>query len=164
VICRTTISIKRGQELLVTETRYFFYLTNDRELNAVEIVFESNDHCNQENLIGQLKSGMNALRMPLDNVNSNGMYLVAACLAWTLKSWTALSLVVDRRKRAKKRRKERLMSMEFVTFLQAMIMIPAQVIRSGRQTVVRFLNVNDWTSTLFQLVEQLRTAKHVRRE
>lgn len=164
VICRKTISVKRGQEMLIPETRYFFYLTNDRDQSASEIVFESNDRCNQENLIGQLKSGMNALRMPLDNLNSNGMYLVTACLAWTLKSWTALSLVVDGRKRAEKHRRERLMNMEFATFLQAMIMIPAQVIRSGRQTVVRFLNVNDWTATFFQLVERLRPARCVRRE
>ena len=146
----------------------FRHWRSKRFLGCVSILlpaqYESNDRCNQENLIGQLKSGMNALRMPLDNLNSNGMYLVTACLAWTLKSWAALSLVVDGRKRAEKHRRERLMNMEFATFLQAMIMIPAQVIRSGRQTVVRFLNVNDWTATFFQLVEQLRTARCVRRE
>ena len=159
-----SFSVKRGQQLLIPETRYFFYITNDREKSACEIVFESNDRCNQENLIGQLKSGMNALSMPLDNLNSNGMYLVAACLAWTLKSWTVLWLAVDGRKRAEKRRKDRLLKMEFATFLQAMIMLPAQVIRSGRQTIVRFLNVNDWTATFFRLAEQLRHARHVQRE
>ena len=76
VMCRKTISVKKGQQLLMPETRYFFYLTNDRELSAAEIVFESNARCNQENLIGNLKS-MNALRMPLDNLNSNWLYLVA---------------------------------------------------------------------------------------
>ncbi|MDR1493167.1 MAG: IS1380 family transposase [Planctomycetaceae bacterium] len=161
VICRKTISVKRGQQLLIPEIRYFFYLTNDREQSASEIVFESNDRCNQENLIGRLKSGMNALSTPLDNLNSNGMYLVTACLAWTLKSWTALSLAVDGRKREEKRRKDKLLKMEFATFLQAIIMIPVQVIRSGRQTIVRFLNVNDWTATFFQLVEQLKPAKRI---
>jgi len=56
------------------------------------------------------------------------------------------------------------MKMEFATFLQAMITIPAQIVRSGRQTIVRLLNVNDWTATFFQLVEQLRPAKYARRE
>ena len=79
-----------------------------------------------------MKSWMNVLSMPLDNLNSNGMSLVTACLAWTLKSWTALWFAVDGRQREKKRRKDRLLNMEFVTFLQAMIMIPAQVIRRGR--------------------------------
>ena len=36
--------------------------------------------------------------------------------------------------------------------------------RSGRQTIVRLLNVNDWTATFFQLVEQLRPAKYAHRE
>ena len=163
VICRKTISVKRGQKLLMPETRYFFYLTNDREQSAEAIVFESNERCNQENLIGDLKS-MSALRMPLDNLNSNWLYLVAACLAWSLKSWSALWLAVDGRKREEKRRKERLMKMEFATFLQAMIAIPAQIIRSGRQTIVRLLNMNDWTATFFQLTEQLRPVRYVRRE
>ena len=56
------------------------------------------------------------------------------------------------------------MKMEFATFLQAMIAIPAQIIRSGRQTIVRLLNVNDWTATFFRLVEKLRPAKYARRE
>ena len=55
VICRKTISVKRGQKLLLPEIRYFFYLTNDREQSAKAIVFESNERCNQENLIGQRK-------------------------------------------------------------------------------------------------------------
>jgi len=164
VVLRKTISVKRGQKLLMPEIRYFFYLTNDREQNAAGIVFESNARCNQENLIGQLKSGMNALRMPLDNLNSNWLYLVAASLAWTLKSWSALWLAVNGRKHEEKRRKERLMKMEFATFLQAMITIPAQIVRSGRQTIVRLLNVNDWTATFFQLTGQLRPARHARRE
>jgi hypothetical protein len=92
------------------------------------------------------------------------MYLVTACLAWTLKSWTALSLAVDGRKRGEKRRKDKLLKMEFATFLQAIIMIPVQVLTSGRQTIVRFLNVNDWTATFFRLVETLRPTRRIRRE
>ena len=164
VMLRKTISVTQGQHLLLPEVRYFFYLTNDREQSAEAIVFESNERCNQENLIGQLKSGMNALRMPLGDLNSNWLYLVAACLAWSLKSWMALWLDVDGRKREDKQRKERLLKMEFVTFLQAIIAIPAQIVRSGRQTIVRLLNVNEWTPTFFRLVEQLRPAKYARRE
>jgi hypothetical protein len=139
-------------------------LTNDREKSATEIVFDANDRCNQENLIGQLKSGMNALSMPLDNLNSNWMYLVSSCLAWTLKSWTALWLVTDGRRREAVRRRDRLLKMEFVTFLQAMVTIPAQIFRSGRRTVVRLLNVNEWTSTFFCLVDQLCLRSRVRLE
>ena len=47
------------------------------------LVFDANDRCDQENLIGQLKSGLGAMRMPLDNLYSNWVYLVAWSLAWT---------------------------------------------------------------------------------
>jgi hypothetical protein len=164
VILRKTISVKKGQELLFPEIRYFFYITNDRDKNATEIVFDSNKRCNQENLIGQLKSGLNALSMPLDTLNANWLYLVAASLAWTLKAWMALWLVNDGRKHEEVRRKDRLLKMEFATFLQAMITIPAQILRSGRQTVVRLLNINDWTATFFRLADQLRPSKKVLRE
>ena len=40
------------------EYRYFFYITNDWETPADEIVFLANDRCNQENLIAQLKGGV----------------------------------------------------------------------------------------------------------
>ena len=33
---------------------YFFYLTNKRDVPVEEIVWESNERCNQENLIAQL--------------------------------------------------------------------------------------------------------------
>jgi hypothetical protein len=164
VALRKTITVKKGQQLLIPEIRYFFYITNDRDASVPEIIFEANKRCDQENLIGQLKSGMNALSMPLDTLNANWLYTVAACLAWTLKSWLALWLVNDGRKREEVRRKDRLLKMEFSTFLQAMITIPAQILRSGGQTIVRLLNINDWTATFFRLADQLRLTRKVLRE
>ena len=163
VIIRKTISVREGQKLLLPEIRYFFYLTNDREKRASEIVFESNKRCNQENLIGQLKSGMNALRMPLDTLEANWMYLVCGSLAWSLKSWLALLIDANNRQESKSRRWQ-LLTMEFRTFMQAMIMMPAQVLQSGRRVVVRLLNVNDWTETFFDLVERFKSLRLARRE
>jgi hypothetical protein len=156
ILLRKTITVKEGQELLFPEIRYFFYLTNDYDKSASEIVFESNKRCNQENLLSQLKSGMNALSMPLNTLTSNWVYLVAGCLAWSLKCWLALSLVSDGRQRKERKRRDRLLKMEFSSFLQAMIMIPAQVFHRGRQCVVRLLSVNSWTETFFALVERVR--------
>ena len=156
VILRKTITVKRGQRLLFPETRYFFYLTNDRDKTAAEIVFDANDRCNQENLNAELKSGMNALRMPLDNLCSNWVYLAAGSLAWTLKSWAGLLLPTDGRKPKDVATRKRLLGMEFRTFLQALIMVPAQVLQSGRRIIVRLLNVNGWTETFFRLHEALR--------
>jgi len=72
---------------LFEEYRYFFYITNDRDLSAEEVVFSANDRCDQENLIAQLKSGVYALTTPVDNLVSNWAYMVMASLAWSLKVW-----------------------------------------------------------------------------
>ena len=109
IILRKTITVKKGQELLLPETRYFFYLTNDYKQRPSGIVFESNKRCNQENLFGQLKSAMNGLSMPLNTLESNWVYLVCACLALSLKSWLALCLVPDGRKREAVKRRDRLL-------------------------------------------------------
>ena len=59
------ISHERGQKLLCPETRYLFYITNKRDVAAAKVVEMANKRCNQERTIGELKSGVNALRMPL---------------------------------------------------------------------------------------------------
>ena len=43
-------------------------------------MFTANGRCNQEKLIGQLKSGVHALSAPVDNLASNGAYMVMAAL------------------------------------------------------------------------------------
>jgi len=164
VILRKTITVKKGQLELMPEIRYFFYITNDREKSAAEIVFESNARCNQENLFAQLKSGMNAMAMPLDTLNANWLYLVCACLALSLKSWLALWFIPDVDNRTEIGRRDRLLRMEFSSFLQALVMIPAQVLRSGRQVVVRLLHINSWTDIFFRIVAQVRSVRHVRLE
>jgi hypothetical protein len=73
-----------------------------------EVVGEANKRCQQENLIGQLKSGMNALRMPLDTLESNRVYLICGCPALTLKAWAALLSVTDFNNREEVERKNRL--------------------------------------------------------
>jgi hypothetical protein len=163
VILRKTILVMEGQKLLFPEIRYFFYLTNVRNMSASEIVFDANKRCNQENLFGQLKSGMNALRMPLDTLESNWVYLLCGCLALTLKSWAALLSVTDSENREEAEQKNRLLRMEFPTFLQAMISIPVQVLRRGGQIILRLLNINSWTKTFFRLYSSLRQ-KRIQRE
>ena len=71
IALRKKIAVKMGQKVLWDEYRYFFFITNDRETPATELVLLANDRCNQENLIEQLKNGVHALRSPLDNLHSN---------------------------------------------------------------------------------------------
>ena len=91
VVLRKNISVERGDNVLFDEVRYFFYITNDRDLTAAEVVFESNDRCNQENLIEQLKNGVRALHAPVNTLDANWAYMVMAALAWSFKAWMALS-------------------------------------------------------------------------
>ena len=60
VVVRKNISVEQGDQRLFDQIRYFFYLTNDRETAAADVVFLANDRCNQENLIDQLKHGVGA--------------------------------------------------------------------------------------------------------
>ena len=46
----------------------------------------ANDRRDQENVIEQLKNGVNAMRMPADDLLSNWAYMVMSALAWNLKA------------------------------------------------------------------------------
>jgi hypothetical protein len=160
VVVRKNISCEKGESVLFDEIRYFFYLTNDREASAAEIVFESNARCNQENLIEQLKNGVRALNAPVDNLVSNWAYMVMASLAWTLKAWFGLLLPERGRWKEKYRaEKKKVLHMEFKTFLNAFMRVPAQIIRQGRKLVYRFLCWNQWQPVFFRFVNQLTTVK-----
>jgi hypothetical protein len=151
------LEITKGQLKLFDDTRCFFYITNDRERSAEEIVFRANDRCDQENLIQQQKNGVRALTAPLDNLLSNWAYMVIASLAWSLKAWAALLLPVNGRwKERHEGEKRRLLRMDFVTFRNAMINIPAQIIRTSRKIVYRFLSWNPWQHVFFRLFDRLR--------
>lgn len=147
----------RGQLKLFDDAKCFFYITNDWDLSAEEVVLHAHRRCHQENLIEQQKNGVRSLTAPLDNFYSNWAYMVIASLAWNLKAWCALLLPergVHKEKRVAEKR--RLLTMDFVTYQNAMIQIPAQIIRSGRRIVYRILSWNRWLESLFRLAEQLR--------
>ncbi len=74
---------------MLDEVRYRFYPTNDREITPRGAVFQANDRCDQENLIAQLKGGVHALRVAVDNLVSNRAYMVMTGLPWSLKAWFA---------------------------------------------------------------------------
>ena len=139
------------------EVRYFFYITNDRVVSAAEIVFGCNDRCDQENLIAQLAGGVKALCAPVDNLVSNGAYMVMASLAWTLKAWAALWLPIDPRWKEKHAAQQRLLlRMEFKTFVSAMVKLPCQIVRQARRTIFRVLAWNPYLPIFFRLCAALR--------
>jgi hypothetical protein len=158
VALRKTILEERGQVCLGTNVRYFFYITNDRELSLAEVVQEANDRCNQERLIEQLKSGVRALHAPVNSLPANWAYMVIASLAWTLKAWFALRLPVAPQWRDQHLgQRDRVLRMEFRTFVQGLKCIPVQVLNSGRRLIYRFLAWRPDLSLLFRLDRALNT-------
>jgi len=158
IALRKSIDEERGQLWIDTHTRYFFYITNDRETSADEVVFLANGRCNQENLIEQLKNGVRAMQLPVDNLISNWAYMVMASLAWTLKSWFALLLPQTGRWATKhKAEKQCVLKMEFKKFLNMFLRVPCQVVRSGRRIVYRLLAWNPWQPVFLRGVDVLHT-------
>src|SRR3990172_6123105 len=92
VALRKNISKMKGEHVLFDEIRYFFYITTRTDLSAAEVVACANERCDQENVIEQLKNGVNALRVPLYDLVSNWAYMVIAALAWNIKSLFAMMM------------------------------------------------------------------------
>ena len=108
-------------------------ITTRRDLTATEIVEQANKRCNQENVISQLKNGVNAMRMPVQDLESNWAYMIMTALAWNLKAWFGL-LMPNRIRRIQ------VLKMEFRRFLQMFILIPcvsivSNFVANGCQTV-----------------------------
>jgi hypothetical protein len=151
VVVRKNISVEQGAQRLFDEIRYFFYLTNDHETAAADVVFLANDRCNQENLIDQLKHGVGATRMPVDTLLSNWAYMVMAALAWTLKAWFALRLPDTGRWATRyAAEKAAVLRMEFKAFLHAFMLIPVQIVRTSRRLVFRLLAWNAWQAVFLR--------------
>ena len=156
VVVRKNLSVEKGEQVLFDDVRYFFYITNDRVTPAEGIVFSANDRCNQENLIGQLKTGVWALQAPMDNLVSNWAYMVMASLAWTLKVWFALLLPETGRWKDKhKTEKQSVLKMAFKTFVNAFIRVPCQIVRKGGRIVYRLLAWNRWQPVFLRGVDAL---------
>jgi len=152
VILRKQINVEKGQQKLEDEIRYFFYVTNvsESELKTEEVVFESNARCHQENLIEQLKNGVRATQMPVGDLVANWAYMVIGTLAWNLKAWLSLSLPESALSRA-------LLKMEYRRFVNEVMGIPAQILRTGRYLVYRLLSLGGrWGEFLIQSSQWLR--------
>jgi hypothetical protein len=148
VILRKNISVQKGEKALLDEVRYFFYITN-RTDKAEKIVGLANGRCDQENVIEQLKNGVNAMRMPVADLVSNWAYMVIAALAWNLKAW--YGLLVPNRERGIE-----LVKMEFRRFLSAVMLLPCQVARTARRVIYRILGYNSWLVDFFATWERLQ--------
>ena len=158
IVLRKNVSVQKGERALFEEIRYFFYITNRGDYAPEQIVSLANGRCHQENVIEQLKNGVNAMRMPVDDLLSNWAYMVMTALAWNLKAWLALSVPEHpRHKEAHREQKRRLSRMEFKRFVNAIILMPCQIIRGGRRLIYRLLSWNEWQGVFLRVVFALRS-------
>jgi hypothetical protein len=154
VVLRKNLSVAKGERVLFDDVRYLFYITNDDALMDEEVVRQANQRCDQENLISQLKSGAHALHAPVNTLNANWAFMVMASLGWTIKAWMALLLSVTPRWADKHEAERRTwLRMEFRTFCQAVINVPAQVVRTARQLVIRVLGYKPQHFAFFRLLD-----------
>ena len=166
IICRKTIDVEVGQDKLWEEYRYFFFLTNlDKQaMAAPRVVLEANQRCDQENLIEQLKNGVNAMALPVNNLMGNWAYMVMASLAWSLKAWWGLMLpqASGRGRETRRQQKRDVVRMEFKRFMASVIQLPCQILRSGRRLIYRLLSYSPWQEPLLHAAaawrERSRTA------
>ena len=142
VALRKNISKMKGDLVLFDECRYFFYITTRTDVSPAEIVACANQRCDQENVIEQLKNGVNALRVPLYDLVSNWAYMVIAALAWNLKSWFAMMMHrhLDR---------QQYVRMEFRRFIHSIILIPCHVIQRAHTTTLRLIGYQPTLDRLF---------------
>jgi hypothetical protein len=152
VVLRKNLVIEKKGQKIEDQVRYFFYITNERSWAASEVVYFANDRCNQENLIAQLKSGVHAMRLPVNTLESNWAYMVIGALAWSFKAWLALL-------QPKAEHRQTLLTMEFKQFLQVWLTLPCQILNSGRQFVFRLLSYNAWVPVLLATVDLLRNLR-----
>jgi hypothetical protein len=155
IALRKQIRTRKGQLQLEDEIRYFFYITNvsAKQMSPMAVVRESNARCHQENLIEQLKNGVQATRMPVGEFDANWAYMVIGALAWNIKAWAGLLL-------PKSMGAQAILKMEFRRFLDEIILVPTQIVRTGRRLVFRLLAVNSWTNLLLEGTQQLKRRRY----
>jgi hypothetical protein len=85
---------------------------------------------------------VNAMRMPVDDLISNWAYMLMSALAWNLKSWYGL-LMPNRQRGLESLR------MEFRRFLHLIVLLPVQIVRSGRRIIYRIIGYNEWLKGFF---------------
>lgn len=146
VIRRQLIEHREGQRLLFDEYRYRYIVTSlpaaVSSQDAVDLTYE---RCDQENVIEQLGSGLAAWRMPVAEFDGNSAWLEIARLAWNLGKWIALLALPAE-----------VVRWEWKRFRQAFVYAAAQVIRRGRQTVLRFSAAHRWHQLLVEAHQQLQ--------
>ena len=148
-VLKKRIRIVKGTKTVEEYDRYFFYISNDREKTAKEIIQFYRKRANHENDIEQLKNGVRALHSPLNTFIANWAYMVVVASAWDLKAWYGL-LMPSRPIGAG------IIRMEFKRFINTFISIPCIIIKTGRKICHRIIGFDDNLKHMLSLACELK--------
>lgn len=118
-----------GADVLLFELYEFRYIVTNlpATCSTSEVVDLVYDRSDQENIIEQLKNGIEMWAMPTREFAANSAYLEIGRLAWSLGKWLALlALPLE------------VFRWEWKRFRRAFLYVPAAVITQARQVRVRF--------------------------
>jgi hypothetical protein len=145
VIRRQLVEHHEGQVHLFDEYRYHYIVTDlPLSMSTAEVVDETYQRCDQENLIEQLGSGLAAWRMPVAEFHGNCAWLEIARLAWNMAKWIAeLALPLE------------VLRWEWKRFRHAFVHIAAEVVKTGRQVRARISSSHRFWSVILDAQHRL---------
>ncbi len=140
--------MKKGERARFDEVRDFCDIPN-RPDAAEKIVGLATGRCARAKVMGRLKNGVNALRMPVNDLSRNWAYRGRAGLAWNLERWFGLRM-------PNRERGQEMGKAEFRRFLQAILLLPCQIVRTARRVICRGLGDNGWLADCFAPWQRLQ--------
>jgi len=147
VFRRQLIEHREGQIHMFDEYRYWSIVTDlPLEMTTAEVIDETYQRCDQENLIEQLGSAVAAWNMPVAEFLGNCAWLEIARLAWNLGKWIALlSLPFE------------VVRWEWKRFRRAFVHIVGQVLVGGHRVTTRISTSHRHWSTFVEALNRLQT-------
>lgn len=147
VIRRQLIEHRKGQMFLCADYRYRYVVTDlPRSYSTQDVVDETYQRCDQENLIEQMGSGIAMWRMPVAEFDGNCAWLEIARLAWNIGKWIAQLALPEEAVR-----------WEWKRYRNAFVHAPAAAIKGGRRINVRLAGSHRFCDSLIDAHQRLQT-------
>lgn len=136
-----------GQRELWHQYRYRFVITNlPASWSAEEVIDETYQRADQENVIEQMSNALPMWRMPVAEYAGNQAWLEIARLAWNLRKWIEQLALPEEVRR-----------WEWKRFRFAYVVVAAKVVHRARQVLVRLAGSHRTTADLVTAHMKLQT-------
>ncbi len=146
VFRRQLVEHREGQIHLFDEYRFWSVVTDlPLEMTTTEVIDETYQRCDQENIIEQLGNGVAAWRMPVAEYLGNCAWLEIARLAWNFGKWIALLALPAEVTR-----------WEWKRFRKAFVLVAAQVVKGGRQIKTRIFTSHRYWAMMVEALGKLQ--------